>query len=104
MFINIDFVLNVFDASNIIVFDKTNSVIAAIVDKMLRNSIFLNERKMNFKRVYDVDDDDEESKVKNNMYSFNTVLIRYLQTVIKLMNVERSICRLHDLKKRGPEI
>jgi len=68
----------VFDASNIVVFDKTNSVIVAIVDKMLRNSILLNERKINFKRAHNVDDDDKKGKVKSNMYSFNTILIRYL--------------------------
>jgi hypothetical protein len=104
MFIDINFVLNVFNASNIVVFDKTNSVIVAIVDKMLRNPILLNERKINFRRIYDVDDDNKRSKVKSNMYSFNTALIRYLQAMIGLMNAERSICRLHGLKKRGPEI
>jgi len=104
MFISIDFVLNVFDAFNIVAFDKTNSVIVAIVDEMLRNSILLNERKMNFKRAHDVDDDDEKSKVKSNMYSFNTALIRYLQSMVGLVDAERSICRLHGLKKRGPEI
>jgi len=104
MFINIDFVLNVFNASNIVAFDKTNSAIVAIVDEMLRNPILLNERKVNFKRAHDVDDDDEGDKVKSNMYSFNTALIRYLQSVVGLVDAERSICRLHDLKKRGPEI
>jgi hypothetical protein len=104
MFIDIDFVLDVFDASNIVVFDKTNNIIVAIVNKMLRNSIFLNERKINFKRVYNVDDHNKKNKVKSNIYNFNTILIRYLQAVIRLINAERSICRLHDLKKRGPEI
>jgi hypothetical protein len=94
----------VFDISNIVVFDKINSAIVAIVDKILRNSIFLNERKINFRRAYNVDDDNKKNKVKSNMYSFNTILIRYLQAVIKLMNAERSICRLHDLKKRDSEI
>jgi len=104
MFIDIDFVFNVFDASNIVVFDKTNSVIATIVDEMLRNSILLNEQKVNSKRAHDVDDDNEGSKVKSNMYSFNIVLIRYLQAMVGLMDAKRSICRLHDLKKRDPEI
>jgi len=94
----------VFDAFNIVVFDKINSVIVAIVDEMLRNSIFLNERKMNFRRTHDVDNDDKKSKVKSNMYSFNIVLIRYLQAMVRLMNAERSICKLHGLKKRGSEI
>ena len=71
---------------------------------MLQNSILLNEQKINFKRAYNVDDNNKRNKVKSNMYSFNTVLIRYLQTVIDLMNAERSICRLYDLKKKGPEI
>jgi hypothetical protein len=71
---------------------------------MLQNSILLNEQKINFKRAYNVDDNNKRNKVKSNMYSFNTVLIRYLQTVIELMNAERSICRLYDLKKKGPEI
>jgi len=78
MFIDIDFVLNVFDASNTVAFDRIDSAIVAIVDEVLRNSILLNERKMNFKRAHDVDDDDEEGKVKSNMYSFNIALIRYL--------------------------
>jgi hypothetical protein len=71
---------------------------------MLQNSILLNEQKINFKRAYNVDDNNKRDKVKSNMYSFNTILIRYLQTVIELMNAERSICRLYDLKKKGPEI
>ncbi len=71
---------------------------------MLQNSILLNEQKINFKRAYNVDDNNKRDKVKSNMYSFNTVLIRYLQTVIELMNAERSICRLYDLKKKSPEI
>jgi len=59
MFISINLVLNVPNASNIVVFDKANSVIDAIVAKMLRNSIFLILRKMNFRRRYD---DNERGK------------------------------------------
>jgi len=96
MFIDIDFVLNVFDASNIVVFDRIDSIIFAIVDKMLRNSILLNKRKINSKRAHNVDDDNKKGKVKSNMYSFNIALIRYLQAVMGIIDAEKSICRLHD--------
>jgi hypothetical protein len=38
------------------------------------------------------------------MYSFNTALIRYMQAVVWVVDAEKSICRLHDLKKSGSEI
>ncbi len=95
MSIGIDSVLDVFDAPNTVAFDRTNSAIAAIVDKMLRNPILLDRRKVNSRRAHDADGNDEGSKVKSNMYSFNTALIRYLQAVMGVVNAERSICRLH---------
>jgi len=95
MSIGINLVLNVFDAPNIVAFDRTNSVIAAIVDEVLRNSILLDRRKVNSRRAHDADGGDEGGKVKSNMYSFNTALIRYLQAVVGVVNAERSICRLH---------
>lgn len=89
-----------FDASNIVVFNKTNSVIVAIVDKMLQSSILLNKRKINFRQVYNVDNNNKKNKIKSNIYSFNTILIRYLQTIIKLIDAKRLICKLHNLKKK----
>ncbi len=60
--IDIDFVLNVFNASNIVVFDKVNSIVNAIVAKMLRNLILLILRKINSKQAYGANNNDEESK------------------------------------------
>jgi len=62
LFININFVLNVSNTSNIVVFDKANSVIDATIAKMLRNSILLISRKINFKRVYGANSNDKKSK------------------------------------------
>jgi len=95
MFIGIDLVLDVFDAPNIVAFDRIDSAIVATVDEVLRNSILLDRRKVNSRRAHDADDDDEGGKVKSNMYSFNTALIRYLQAVVGVVDAERSICRLH---------
>jgi len=95
MSIGIDLVLDVFDAPNIVAFDRIDNAIAAIVDEMLRNPILLDRRKVNFRWAHDVDDGDEGGKIKSNMYSFNIALIRYLQAVVRMVNAERSICRLH---------
>jgi len=97
--IDIDSILDMFDASNTVVFDKTNSVIVVIVDKILQNPILLNQQKINSKQIYNVDDNNKKDKAKSNIYSFNTILIRYLQTVIKIINAERLICRLHKKNK-----
>jgi len=95
MSIGIDLVLDVFDASNIVAFDRTDSAIAAAVDEVLRNPVLLDRRKVNSRRAHDADGGGEGGKVKSNMYSFNTALIRYLQAVVGVVDAERSICRLH---------
>jgi len=62
MFISIDFVLNVSYVFNIVVFDKTNSVINATIAKMLRNSIFLILQKMNSRRAHSANGDNKRDK------------------------------------------
>jgi len=104
IFIDINSILDVFNTSNTVVFDRINNIIVTIVNKILRNSIFLNRQKINFRETYNVDNNNKGNKVKSNMYSFNTILIRYLQAVIGVINAEKSICRLHDKKKTRSEI
>jgi len=62
MFIGIDFVLNVPNASNTAAFDRANSAIGAAVAEVLRNPVLLIPRKMNSRRAHGANGDGEGSK------------------------------------------
>lgn len=104
MFIDVDSALDLSNASNIVAFDKANSVITAIIENMLRNSILLKRRKVNSKEAHGVNDVNDGSKIKNDIYSIDIVLVAYVQAIVMMMEQNKSICRFHEKKNRGSEI
>jgi len=79
IFIDIDFVFNVSNASNAVAFDRVDSIVATIIEEMLRNSILLSRRQMDFRRAHNAYVGGEGGKLKSNVYSFTTALIEYVQ-------------------------